>query len=134
MSVADYEVGAVFESRDQQYEPGRRIRLVHAHMDGKAGVWLCETIANPRRRQTVGRKSSIAEKTLRTKWRPTAEGAPTALLCDLCTRRGDFREPSAAHAPCCSSHGKLLCCACYRRSHFVEVGPCCSEWKATHGG
>jgi hypothetical protein len=37
-------------------------------------------------------------------------------------------EPSApgAHEPCCSSHGVDMDCARYRRTHFVEVRPCCS--------
>lgn len=28
-----------------------------------------------------------------------------------------------AHTPCCSSHGKPLCCKHYKRFHFVETGP-----------
>ena len=35
-------------------------------------------------------------------------------------------EPEATHAPCCSSHGKTLTCSQYRRTHFVEVRPCCA--------
>jgi hypothetical protein len=39
-------------------------------------------------------------------------------------------EPSAAvqgaHEPCCSSHGVNMTCEYYRRTHFVEVRPCCS--------
>lgn len=31
------------------------------------------------------------------------------------------------HDPCCSSHGKALTCAQYRRTHFVEVRPCCAH-------
>lgn len=40
------------------------------------------------------------------------------------------REATAdpAHDPCCSSHGVPMDCATYRRTHFVEVGPCCSAW------
>lgn len=31
-------------------------------------------------------------------------------------------EPAhPAHNPCCSSHGKPLCCQHYRRFHFVET-------------
>lgn len=30
------------------------------------------------------------------------------------------------HDPCCSSHGVTMDCARYRRTHFVEVRPCCS--------
>lgn len=30
----------------------------------------------------------------------------------------------AAHSPCCSSHGKPLCCTHYCRFHFVEVNQC----------
>lgn len=39
-------------------------------------------------------------------------------------------KPSAAepgaHEPCCSSHGVDMTCERYRRTHFVEVRPCCS--------
>lgn len=37
------------------------------------------------------------------------------------------------HRPCCSSHGRHLTCADYRRTHFVEVGPCCSVWATLDG-
>lgn len=46
--------------------------------------------------------------------------------CRLCGESA----PTPGHSPCCSSHGKDLCCPCYRRSHFVEVGPCCSTTAA----
>lgn len=39
-------------------------------------------------------------------------------------------EDEVTHRPCCSSHTMAACCACYRRTHFVEVGPCCSAWTA----
>lgn len=29
------------------------------------------------------------------------------------------------HDPCCSSHGVTMTCSQYRRTHFVEVRPCC---------
>jgi hypothetical protein len=34
-----------------------------------------------------------------------------------------------AHTPCCSSHGKPLCCEHYKQLHFVETGrtPCHTE-------
>ncbi|WP_367128270.1 response regulator transcription factor [Saccharothrix sp. HUAS TT1] len=35
-------------------------------------------------------------------------------------------EAEHAHNPCCSSHGVPMSCAQYRRTHFVEVRPCCS--------
>jgi len=35
-----------------------------------------------------------------------------------------FTEPT--HLPCCSSHGIPMTCARYRRTHFVEVRPCCA--------
>lgn len=31
-----------------------------------------------------------------------------------------------SHKPCCSSHGVDMSCARYRRTHFVEVRPCCA--------
>lgn len=30
------------------------------------------------------------------------------------------------HSPCCSSHGLPMTCERYRRTHFVEVRPCCA--------
>lgn len=35
-----------------------------------------------------------------------------------------FTKPT--HRPCCSSHGVAMTCARYRRTHFVEVRPCCA--------
>lgn len=32
------------------------------------------------------------------------------------------------HTPCCSAHGVDMDCERYRRTHFVEVGPCCGAW------
>lgn len=34
--------------------------------------------------------------------------------------------PEPTHRPCCSSHGVDMTCERYRRTHFVEVRPCCS--------
>lgn len=34
-------------------------------------------------------------------------------------------EPEEDHSPCCSSHGINMTCERYRRTHFVEVRPCC---------
>ena len=34
--------------------------------------------------------------------------------------------PEPTHVPCCSAHGVPMTCARYRRTHFVEVRPCCS--------
>lgn len=31
-----------------------------------------------------------------------------------------------AHSPCCSAHGEDMTCEKYRRTHFVEVRPCCA--------
>lgn len=31
------------------------------------------------------------------------------------------------HHPCCSSHGVDMTCEQYRRTHFVEVRPCCTD-------
>lgn len=51
-----------------------------------------------------------------------------------CERCPTLRTPhvaimvDATHAPCCSSHGKTLCCPCYRTTHYVEIGRCCARW------
>lgn len=43
---------------------------------------------------------------------------------------GPGNEQTAAvehtHEPCCSAHGVPMTCQRYRRTHFVEVRPCCS--------
>ena len=35
------------------------------------------------------------------------------------------------HTPCCSSHGVHMDCATYRRTHFVEIRPCCDVDQAS---
>lgn len=35
-------------------------------------------------------------------------------------------KESLDHSPCCSSHGVPMTCERYRRTHFVEVRPCCA--------
>lgn len=35
-------------------------------------------------------------------------------------------KESLDHSPCCSSHGEPMTCERYRRTHFVEVRPCCT--------
>lgn len=37
-----------------------------------------------------------------------------------------YVKPEPEHTPCCSSHGVPMSCERYRRTHFVEVRPCCS--------
>ena len=38
-------------------------------------------------------------------------------------------DTAATHDPCCSSHQVKMCCGCYRRTHFVEVGACCPAYR-----
>jgi hypothetical protein len=45
------------------------------------------------------------------------------LMCWHCRRAPAEKR----HVPCCSAHGKPLCCTCYCRLHFVEVNPCSSS-------
>lgn len=52
---------------------------------------------------------------------------PDMTLCES-SRCGSLAEP--AHAPCCSAHGRALCCSHYCRFHHVEVEPCS---PSTHG-
>jgi hypothetical protein len=66
MSV-DFHVGDVLESKDAEYEPGRRIRLVAQEA---SNYWRGETIANPRRPHTVGKVARFGAQTLRSRWRP----------------------------------------------------------------
>jgi hypothetical protein len=30
------------------------------------------------------------------------------------------------HVPCCTAHGVPMTCERYRRTHFIEVRPCCA--------
>lgn len=34
--------------------------------------------------------------------------------------------PMVTHVPCCMAHGIPMDCERYRRTHFVEVRPCCT--------
>ncbi|QTF81606.1 hypothetical protein SEA_PULCHRA_91 [Microbacterium phage Pulchra] len=36
-------------------------------------------------------------------------------------------DGSHTHNPCCSSHGVDMTCDDYRRTHFVQVRPCCQD-------
>lgn len=42
------------------------------------------------------------------------------VACERCERPVE----NDRHTPCCSSHGKMLCCQCYSTTHFVETGCC----------
>lgn len=52
--------------------------------------------------------------------------------CSWCLSRDEARAAELAeyaartdpHDPCCSSHGITMDCDTYRRTHFVETGPC----------
>lgn len=35
-------------------------------------------------------------------------------------------DAEASHVPCCTAHGVPMTCERYRRTHFVEVRPCCA--------
>jgi hypothetical protein len=63
--------GQIWESRDEQYEPGRRIRLLPP--DAGAGeanpFWRCETVANPVRPSRAGTITTIRQATLIRRWR-----------------------------------------------------------------
>lgn len=38
------------------------------------------------------------------------------------------------HTPCCSAHGRDMTCRNYRRTHFVEVRPCCAADALVYEG
>jgi hypothetical protein len=38
----------------------------------------------------------------------------------------EWKAAQPTHVPCCSSHGEPMTCEKYRRTHFVEVRPCCA--------
>lgn len=38
----------------------------------------------------------------------------------------EMAGPAPTHFPCCTAHGVDMTCAQYRRTHFVEVRPCCA--------
>src|SRR6266542_3101614 len=39
--------------------------------------------------------------------------------CERCGDVADYSTPT-----CCSSHGKVLCHRCYKRTHFVDICNC----------
>lgn len=44
------------------------------------------------------------------------------------------QSAETAHAPCCSVHGRNLTCEQYRRTHYVEVRPCCAADALVYEG
>lgn len=44
----------------------------------------------------------------------------------MSTPTTDIPETAVTHEPCCSSHNVPMTCETYRRTHFVQVRPCCS--------
>jgi hypothetical protein len=48
-----------------------------------------------------------------------------------CTFKGCGVPVEATHNPCCSSHGRPLCCEHYCYTHFVQANPCSPETHRT---
>lgn len=42
----------------------------------------------------------------------------------ICTVGTCTSPAPSEHAPCCSSHGRALCCEHYCNTHFVQVSRC----------
>lgn len=42
----------------------------------------------------------------------------------ICTFNGCSADAAPRHSPCCSSHGRDLCCEHYRFTHFVHTRCC----------
>lgn len=63
--------GQVWQSRDEQYEPGRQVRL--GQPIGNPPSFRVTTIANPKRPHQVGTQTRISAKSLKTKWRIVEE-------------------------------------------------------------
>lgn len=57
-------VGDVYESKDRDYEPDRRIRVTDLFSDGIQAV----TVQHPRRPGCVGKNTTIGYNTLRSRW------------------------------------------------------------------
>lgn len=56
-----------------------------------------------------------------------APEAPATVACHFTKKFGEH-PADPRYTPCCSSHGKPLCCHHYRWSHFVETGcDCCLD-------
>lgn len=96
----------------------------------------------------ANREARAALDRVRAVWQPHLDAVPLGLPCQCvgCQmgRAIDGVQPphdgdetagqdrrttidAITHDPCCSSHGKALTCAQYRRTHFVEVRPCCAH-------
>jgi hypothetical protein len=56
---------------------------------------------------------------------PPDEDGPGQCRCEQAVLAAELRD-APTHDPCCSAHGVPMTCARYRRTHFVEVRPCCS--------
>jgi hypothetical protein len=68
----------------------------------------------------VNRVAAIINLAVAEGWQAVNTREPrTALTYCPAHHRGDV------HAPCCSIHGHAMTCEAYRRTHFVEVRPCC---------
>ncbi|BAH52272.1 hypothetical protein [Rhodococcus opacus] len=60
--------------------------------------------------------------------RPAKWGEVRDRLIAVCEDAQQQRATATTHTPCCSSHRVDMNCETYRRTHFVEVGPCCAAW------
>lgn len=108
--MTDIEVGQVWQSKAT---PGKRVQVLgfgRPSLDGPDRAEV-EDVRTYRKSwiRTVG--WSIGPVRL--------AGYELVDKCELCS--GPWSEN---HSACRSSHGKVLCCTCYRRSHFVEA-ECC---------
>lgn len=65
MPYPDIAVGQVWQSRDDQYEFGRQVRVVSFH----ARRVLVITVANPARPHRVGSEATFQESNLQKRWR-----------------------------------------------------------------
>lgn len=53
---------------------------------------------------------------------------------ERCSYTGCDRSAQPEHNPCCSSHGRALCCEHYCRNHWVEVNKCSTETHRAERG
>jgi hypothetical protein len=116
----EVRLGQVWADNDRRCA-GRRLRVVGLDSDPPT----------PRSSATVVRVDAtgrqVADRRIRIRvdrFRPTSTGYRLVSQppCERCGEQADHDT-----ATCCSSHGKVLCHRCYRRTHFVERCGCGRE-------
>lgn len=96
--ITEPAAGQIWESRDQAYEPGRKVKLLTVPAVGVNGFVEAVCVANPNRPHRVGTRTSLRPATLRAKWRIVKPALAMAVQCP-CTRWNVDGECPCGHGP-----------------------------------